>query len=164
MMHSVMTVEEDTGRIVGLQFPQGEISGIGLSEDGKYRNIRLMQEDVPDDERCSDFAYFIDHYCYDKRDGSFVEIPTRINNYATWDIPNSRWVWDSALVLADIRGLRNRMLVSTDWTQIPDNVLTDAQKSEAQTYRTALRNITNSLDNPENEHGVSWPTAPSFLA
>jgi hypothetical protein len=59
MMHSIMTVEEDTGRIVGLQFPQGEISGIGLSEDGTYRTIRLMQEDVPDDERCNDFAYFI---------------------------------------------------------------------------------------------------------
>lgn len=163
MMHSIMTVEEATGRILACQFPQGEMPTLGVSEDGVYRVMTVVREDIPD-ERCNDFAYFIENYCYNKNNDSFVEIPTRVNDHAVWDIENSRWTWDASLVLTDIRRLRNRMLAGTDWTQLSDTTLTDAQKTEAQTYRTALRNVTASLNNPENEHSVSWPTPPSFLA
>lgn len=163
MMHSIMTVEEATGRIIGCQFPQGELPTLGITEDGVYRIMAVVREDIPE-EKCTDYGYFIENYCYNKNNDSFVKVSTRVNDHAVWDIANSRWTWDASLVLTDIRQIRNRRLAGTDWTQLSDNALTDAQKSEAQTYRTALRNVTNSLDNPENEHSVSWPTPPSFLA
>jgi hypothetical protein len=65
--------------------------------------------------------------------------------------------------LTDIRSKRSILLLRTDWTQVSDNTLTDAQREEARTYRTALRNITSNLGSPENVDAVTWPTPPSFL-
>ena len=78
----------------------------------------------------------------------------------------TEWVldWDLVALSADeARALRDELLASTDWTQVSDNTLTDAQREEARTYRTALRNITSSLSNPENVDAITWPTPPSFL-
>ena len=55
------------------------------------------------------------------------------------------------------------MLYGTDWTQVPDNTLTETQREEARTYRTALRNVTNGLTVPNNIDNMTWPTRPSFL-
>ena len=89
-----------------------------------------------------------------------------------WDENNWYWSrveawgtkWDASLVLRDIRQMRNRKLFVTDWTQVPDCTLSDTQKAEARTYRTALRDITSTLDNPSNTGDVVWPTPPSFLS
>ena len=56
---------------------------------------------------------------------------------------------------ANVRGKRDRLLADSDWTQLPDAPV-DAAAWE--TYRTALRDITDQTGFPWN---VTWPIAPS---
>ena len=60
--------------------------------------------------------------------------------------------------LSDIRGRRNSLLTTSDWTQLPGGPLTDEQKEAWDTYRDELR------DYPAQSDRVStlpdWPTEP----
>ncbi len=55
---------------------------------------------------------------------------------------------------------RNLILGQSDWTQLPDAVLTLAEKSAGEDYRQALRNIPQDFVNPDD---VVFPTPPEFL-
>ena len=59
---------------------------------------------------------------------------------------------------ADLRFQRDKLLIKSDWTQLPDSPLSDAKKLEWATYRQQLRDIpqADGFDplNPE------WPTQP----
>ena len=57
-----------------------------------------------------------------------------------------------------IRGKRNGLLTSSDWTQISDNKLSGKQKSQWRAYRNQLREITTTFNKAEN---VVWPHPPS---
>lgn len=60
------------------------------------------------------------------------------------------------------RQRRNLLLVDTDWTQGADSPLSDAKKTEYQTYRQTLRDLPNSVSNPLNsKDSVTWPSKPS---
>jgi len=56
---------------------------------------------------------------------------------------------------ANVRGKRDRLLIDSDWTQLPDAPVDAAAWA---TYRTALRNISDQTGFPWN---VTWPVAPS---
>jgi len=56
------------------------------------------------------------------------------------------------------RGKRDSLLSSSDWTQLPDNQLSDSKKTEWATYRQALRDLPASTTDYEN---VTFPTPPS---
>jgi len=72
------------------------------------------------------------------------EIPVTVNHY--------EW----------FRTRRNLLLDSTDWTQGADSPLSDAKKTEYQTYRQALRDLPNSVSDPlTSKDSVTWPTKPS---
>ena len=49
-----------------------------------------------------------------------------------------------------------RLLIATDWTQLPNSGLTDACVTAFDTYRQSLRTIRKT--NPDNP---TWPTAPT---
>ena len=53
-----------------------------------------------------------------------------------------------------IRENRNVLLLDTDWTDLPNAPLTDAQKTNYQRYRTELRDMPQSTTNPKD---VVWP-------
>jgi hypothetical protein len=57
----------------------------------------------------------------------------------------------------DIRSTRNQLLANCDWTQMPDNGLSDARRAEWNAYRQALRDITNTVD----INNVVWPQRPN---
>ena len=57
------------------------------------------------------------------------------------------------------RNKRNTMLLETDWAFVSDSPLTDEQKTEATTYRQALRDLPADENFPNN----AFPTKPSFL-
>lgn len=59
-----------------------------------------------------------------------------------------------------LRKRRDGLLSISDWTQLPDNSLTAAQRSEAATYRQALRDFPAGCQDALNP---VWPEAPSFL-
>jgi hypothetical protein len=65
-----------------------------------------------------------------------------------------------------IRETRNGLLADTDWTQTPDNALTQAQRDAWATYRQALRDITNTYNNSTvitqaDFENIVWPTPPA---
>lgn len=53
---------------------------------------------------------------------------------------------------------RVKLLVASDWTQIPNGPLTTEQQQAWATYRQALRDITQQEGYPLN---IVWPTAPN---
>ena len=55
-----------------------------------------------------------------------------------------------------VRSERNRRLSACDWTAVGDNVLSDSKRTEWETYRQALRDVTSQGD-PDD---VEWPTPP----
>jgi len=60
------------------------------------------------------------------------------------------------------RQRRNLLLGDTDWTQGADSPLSDAKKTEYQTYRQTLRDLPNSVSDPlTSKDSVTWPTKPS---
>ena len=84
---------------------------------------------------------------WDAEDGPVPEksalesIRERVETGLKWDI---------------IRSQRNRLLKSSDFTQVPDIPFNDDTKAAWAKYRQDLRDITKQAD-PEN---VTWPTEP----
>lgn len=60
-----------------------------------------------------------------------------------------------------LRDKRNLLLVNSDWTQMPDSPLTDTEKTEWQTYRQSLRDLTNGLTTVEDIDAVVFPEEPT---
>ena len=58
-----------------------------------------------------------------------------------------------------IRSQRNTLLSQTDWALASDSPLTDEQKTEAVTYRQALRDLPAQNGFPN----IAFPTKPNFL-
>jgi hypothetical protein len=58
-----------------------------------------------------------------------------------------------------IRSQRNTLLSQTDWALASDSPLTDEQKTEATTYRQALRDLPAQSGFPN----VEFPTKPDFI-
>ena len=65
------------------------------------------------------------------------------------------------VILADnkreIKSIRNRLLLSTDYTQIPDVPLSSEKVEEFALYRQELRQIADKYD---YLHDVIWPSKP----
>ena len=59
--------------------------------------------------------------------------------------------------LTALRQLRQRYLQDSDWTQMPDSPLSAEKKTEWQTYRQALRDITLTATSCSD---VVWPDEP----
>lgn len=78
----------------------------------------------------------------------------------SWDGNNVVIPAPSALSAEQLRFNRNDLLRSSDWTQMPDSPLTDAQKASWATYRQSLRDITTHANWPNLEDD-DWPTKPS---
>ena len=75
--------------------------------------------------------------------------------------PDERYAFFENLVsekLNMVRTERNRKLAKCDWTQFNDSPLTAEKKTEWQTYRQSLRNITEGFD---NDTEIVWPEPPA---
>jgi len=113
-------------------------------------------------------------------DNIFKGIGTVLSNQATPDMitvappvysidrgHHARWVNGSWVIelspagisdlWASIRKQRDSLLAATDWTQLADVKLTNAQLTAVTAYRTALRNIPQTYPDPTT---VVWPTKP----
>ena len=81
--------------------------------------------------------------------------------YYKWTIAK-KWELDSDLVMTNLRVLRDDLLAQSDWTQMPDNQLSDSKKAEWTTYRQALRDVpANVKADLSTLDGFAWPTKPS---
>ena len=89
-------------------------------------------------------------------------VPFTAEEEAQRDAEEQAWndgAFDRAM--ADLRQRRNTLLSASDWTQLPDTTLTNAQKQAWMQYRTELRNITNGLTTVEDVNGISFPVKPN---
>lgn len=113
----------------------------------------------------NDPAVFSDRFIYDFNLGSWIRRPDKPNPFATWEV--DKWVWDVPAFIHYIRNIRNRKLLLSDWTLLPDSPLTSEQKAEATTYRQALRDTLNTvLASPlsfPSEDSIPWPSTPEFI-
>ena len=156
-------VAGDTGRIIGIALAVGEYPSGGPHVENGTFVVYALEHNFPE-EACKDSGYFMTNYWYNMDTHEFVKVKSaQPNQYATYNIETETWSWDAASVLSDIRRERNALIGMTDWTQLPDVTITDAQKTEVLEYRVKLRNITNGLDNPVDTSAVDWPTPPSFI-
>jgi hypothetical protein len=80
------------------------------------------------------------------------EIAARAAEEAAWNAG----AFDRAM--AGLRQRRNVMLKSCDWVMLSDSPIAD--KTAWETYRQALRDITNGLTTVDQVNAVTWPTKP----
>ena len=88
-----------------------------------------------------------------------IQVPFTAEEEAQRDQEELAWnngAFDRAM--ADLRQKRNRLLAECDWTVLADSPIAD--KTDWQTYRTSLRDITNGLTTVEEVNAVVFPTKP----
>ena len=95
-----------------------------------------------------DSAYYIEN-------GSPVAMPPKPDEYSVFNYSTKSWVADINIATGDALAKRQKLLVRSDWTQMPDVQLQN--KTEWATYRQELRDIT---DQPGYPFNVIWPTQP----
>jgi hypothetical protein len=88
-----------------------------------------------------------------KVDLTAEEIAQRQQDEIAWN----NGAFDRAM--ADLRQRRDAMLKSCDWVMMSDSPIAD--KSNWETYRQALRDITNGLTTVADVEAVVFPTKPS---
>ena len=60
-----------------------------------------------------------------------------------------------------LRDERNQLLLESDWTQGIDSPLDSSKKTEWQTYRQSLRDVTSGISSVFDVENITWPTKPS---
>jgi len=88
-----------------------------------------------------------------------IQVPFTAEEEAARDAEEAAWsagAFDRAM--ADLRERRNRLLAECDWVMVSDSPIAD--KTDWQTYRTSLRDITNGLTTVEEVNAVVFPTKP----
>jgi hypothetical protein len=64
-------------------------------------------------------------------------------------------------LMLQVRQQRNNLLLTSDWTQMPDTALTSDQIHAWKQYRQALREITDQLPSVISiDYQVAWPEKP----
>ena len=92
----------------------------------------------------------------------WVDNESDYNSNVVYNDPTKKPVWSIVESGQDpeqwkvVRGERNKKLLSCDWTQLDDVPITSEKKTEWETYRQALRDVTTQSD-PFN---ITWPTPP----
>lgn len=91
------------------------------------------------------------------KNNSVKNIPPKPNFECDFDFVTESWVPSYDKQSQDVKSQRNLLLNNSDWTQIPNNPLTDQQKQDWAVYRQELRDVTSQSGYPFN---VIWPTPP----
>ena len=101
-------------------------------------------------------AGLVDDSAYYIENGSPVAMPPKPNEYSVFDYSTKSWVANINIATGDALAKRQKLLIRSDWTQMPDVQLQN--KTEWATYRQELRDIT---DQPGYPFNIVWPTAPT---
>ena len=85
-----------------------------------------------------------------------VPIPDQPSPAHDWDWSSRTWVYQNAVAEQQAREQRARLLLASDWTQLPDVPL-DTKAAWAD-YRQALRDVPAQPSFPTE---ITWPTPPT---
>lgn len=161
--HGYLMADANTGKILSIRYPTGQVPTSGITEDGLFRNVIITNNNLPNED-CLNYDYFISNHYYHEPTGTFLFVGAPPNDYATWSFDQAAWEWPPERVMDDIRQKRDGLLSSCDFAILPDAPFTEAQKTEAQTYRQALRDFPSTVTgNPTSKNEVTFPTRPEFL-
>lgn len=149
----VAWVEESTGRIGSVEFPQAVLPPEGPNGNG-YECVHVTPSMMQVDFLSQGFN--MAQWVWDG--ASFVDVGTPPNEHAWYD--GEHWTWDHELLMDDVRAMRNALLTSCDWTQVSDAPLDDAAKQAWADYRNALRNFPNTVGAISSLNELVWPTRP----
>jgi len=122
--------------------------------------LKTIQTDNIDSQIQSGESYVegsIDSSFYYIEDNVAVEIPPKTSPYAVFNFTTKQWVLNENLAIANVLPKRQKLLYSSDWTQIPNGPLTQQQQEAWAVYRQQLRDIPEQSGYPFN---VVWPTPP----
>jgi hypothetical protein len=131
---------------------------IYLNDTGEI--LKTIQTDNIDSQIQSGESYVegsIDSSFYYIEDNVAVEIPPKTSPYAVFNFTTKQWVLNENLAIANVLPKRQKLLYSSDWTQIPNGPLTQQQQEAWAVYRQQLRDIPQQSGYPFN---VVWPTPP----
>ena len=130
-----------------LKLASGSNEPEGLREDGTtIVHIDFVVQDKSD--------FIQTHYW----DGDWKEREPSPNRHSTW--VDGEWVWDQEDLMNEVRSIRTSLLYGCDWTQMSDSPLPEEKKSEWQTYRQTLRDLSFVSSDISNVNDVNWPTQP----
>lgn len=136
-------------------YPTGQIVASGIVQDECLQFITPISgtQIIPNQLAQPDTGYY-----YDFETNSIKPIPQKPDGFYKWDFDTHEWVLDYEAASADVIAKRDKALLDSDWTQLPDVPLTQDQKNEWATYRQELRDIPQQSGYPYN---VVWPVAPT---
>lgn len=155
-MHPIVAIHEADGVIKRTDMDSGIYPADGETLDHFHYVHRIYDlEGLTSGE-------FINTRVWDEDSDSFIPVPRKPNAYAGWDKNNSRWTWDTELVLVEVRTERNRRLMYSDWMVMSDSPLSQENKDIAVQYRDTLRNLPSTLDMDVvmSVDDVTWPDSP----
>ena len=125
----------------------GQISSTVYSS--KPENLEL---NLPEGASWIEGDYSADAYYI--KSGAAVELPAKPDYPCNFDYSLEQWVWDEDKSWADLRSERDKLLVASDWTQVPD---APVDQPAWATYRQELRVLPDNTEDPRN---ITWPTKP----
>lgn len=145
MIYQIATIVNS--QIQTLKLASGENLPEGVQENG----ATIVYIDFP----IEDNVQFIKTHYWD---GEWKERSEPPNRHAYWT--GSDWEWSFDDLLEDVRKVRNRLLSSSDWTQLQDSPLSEDQKEEWQLYRMVLRDLDFVATDISSVSDVVWPDKP----
>lgn len=147
MKFKIIKYDDETGTL-DIQLENGFILNVGLDS--------LTAKDEPTEQELLEaLSTFLPDPAYFNRLIPKAPVLTSMLNkeYTTTDVQGCEepCTWDT------IRGHRNTLLRSSDWTQIDDNTLNKDERVEWKQYRQRLRDIPQEYNKPQS---VMWPEQP----
>jgi hypothetical protein len=100
---------------------------------------RLVQDQIPDYDSLTQYIVRV------------TPVPAE-KDYIEYQVKDIYYVDETSII-----DTRNRELLKSDWTQLPDVPLTESQVNSWREYRQELRDITEQSGYPEN---INWPVKP----
>jgi len=113
------------------------------------------------EQQLSDGELYIDGWFNDSEyyieDSQAIQMPPKPDQYSVFNYTTKQWVENERMAIINVSDKRQKLLYSTDWTQIPNGPLTQQQQEAWAVYRQQLRDIPEQSGYPFN---VVWPTPP----
>jgi hypothetical protein len=113
------------------------------------------------EQQLSDGELYIDGWFNDSeyyiKDNQAIQMPPKPDQYSVFNYATKQWVENERMAIVNVSDKRQKLLYSTDWTQIPNGPLTQQQQEAWAVYRQQLRDIPEQSGYPFN---VVWPTPP----
>ena len=126
--------------------PSGEIIKTGQSQDSVFN----MQGEYVIEGVADDNLQYVSN-------GKIVDMPPRPDGEAYFNYETKKWDLDYLGQKELVSSKKNDLLYKSDWTQIPNNPLTQEQQQAWTVYRQQLRDVTSQSGYPFN---VVWPIQP----